>query len=113
MWYRMFSISGTIASQMDEEGLFFNREKYYNRINYDDNNFPIIDINSKYQEYAQQHQLSNRDFTLERDFRNEVLKFLGDGKPKLYKSPSEGNIIVRLTDISAMPNQNLNKLIYE
>lgn len=112
MWYRMFSISGTIASQMDEEGLFFNREKYYNRINYDDNNFPIIDINSKYQEYAQQHQLSNRDFTLERDFRNEVLKFLGDGKPKLYKSPSEGNIIVRLTDISAMPNQNLNKLIY-
>ena len=112
MWYRMFSISGTIASQMDEEGLFFNREKYYNRINYDDDSFSIIDINSKYQEYAQQHQLSNRDFTLERDFRNEVLKFLGDGKPKLYKSPSEGNIIVRLTDISAMPNQSLNKLIY-
>jgi len=37
---------------------------------------------------------------------------LQDGKPKLFKSPTEGNIIVRLMDINCTPNQTLGRMIY-
>lgn len=51
-------------------------------------------------------------YTKERVFREAVLDFLLDGKPKLFKSPTEGNVIVRLTDINCTPEQALGRLIY-
>lgn len=52
------------------------------------------------------------NYTYERDYRKMVLDFLYDGKPKLFKSPTEGNIIVRLTDINCTPNQSLDRMLY-
>jgi hypothetical protein len=34
----------------------------------------------------------------------EVLRWLTDGKPKLFRSPGEGNFIVRLMNTSLAPN---------
>ena len=52
------------------------------------------------------------DYIHEKDFRNKVLEFLYDGQPKLFKSPTEGNVIVRLMDINCTPVQPLDRMIY-
>jgi hypothetical protein len=35
-----------------------------------------------------------------------------DGKVKLFRSPTEGNYLVRLTDVSFSPNQQLGRMIW-
>lgn len=52
------------------------------------------------------------DYIHEKDFREAVLNFLYDGQPKLFKSPTEGNVIVRLMDINCTPVQPLNRMLY-
>mgnify|MGYP007000557953 CR=1 FL=1 len=54
-----------------------------------------------------------RDYNYERRFREKVLEFLTDGKPKLFRSATEGNILVRLMNINFSPNQTLGRLIYD
>lgn len=109
VYYKTFPIGGTVSFQSDEEKLFFDDEKYYNHYSYEYED--VIDIASKNKFYAQKFGIGYRDFILERDFRKEVLKFLQDGKPKLFKSSTEGNIIVRLMDVIMAPNQSLSRLI--
>jgi hypothetical protein len=53
------------------------------------------------------------DFNLERDFREKVMEFLYDNTVKLYKSAAEGNILVKLTEISFTPNQELGGRVYD
>ena len=50
---------------------------------------------------------------LEREFREKVVEFLQDGKPKLFKSPTEGTIMVRIMDVNLTPNQQLGRLVYD
>lgn len=52
------------------------------------------------------------DYTAERNYRNEFVNFLSDGKVKLFKSPQEGNLLIRLTDINLSPENGLGRLIY-
>ena len=40
--------------------------------------------------------LTDYNIVAERIFKMKVLDFLNDGKPKLFRSPGEGNFIVRL-----------------
>ena len=72
----------------------------------------IVEANKKPANDDEDYQ-PQYDYIYERDFRQKVLDFLHDGKPKLFKSPTEGNIIVRLTDINCTPNQTTDRLIYE
>ena len=41
-----------------------------------------------------------------------VLEFLYDDSIKLFKSTTEGNILVKLTDINLTPNQSLGRMVY-
>lgn len=93
--YKSFSINGLISYNMDEENLFLSFKDYYGEEVY---NILLSD--------------KKHIYTLERDFRNEVIKFLTDGKPKLYKSPTEGNILVRLTDVSLTPEESISRIVY-
>ena len=52
------------------------------------------------------------DYIAERNYRNEFVNFLSDGKIKLFKSPQEGNLLIRLTDINLSPENGLGRLIY-
>ena len=52
------------------------------------------------------------DYVKERIFREKVMEFLIDDKPKLFKSTTEGNVLVRLTNINFSPNQSLSRMIY-
>jgi hypothetical protein len=48
----------------------------------------------------------------EREFKMEVLAWLNNGKPKLFRSPSEGNYIVRLMNITMTPNDSLGRMLH-
>ncbi|MBQ8206356.1 MAG: hypothetical protein IJZ77_02745 [Bacilli bacterium] len=84
--YKTFPITGLISYNMDDFNLFLPANFFKGRAE---------DL-----------------YTKEREFRDVVLNFLLDGKPKLFKSPTEGNVIVRLTDVSCTPEQALGRLIY-
>ena len=99
-YYKTFSISGLISLLMDDNKLFY--DKLYNVTDAD-----IID---QLDQYSKERGAYN--YPYEKRFRDKVIKFLYDGKYKLFKSPTEGNIIVRLTDISFTPNQSLGRMIY-
>lgn len=89
MKYRTFPINGLISFNMDENYLFLPKE----------DKEIIYELSRIY------------DFKREFDFREAVLAFLQDGKPKLFKSATEGNIIVRLMSVAAQPNQTVNRMI--
>lgn len=48
----------------------------------------------------------------ERQFKMEVLAWLNNGKPKLFRSPGEGNCIVRLMNVSLTPNDTVNRTLH-
>ena len=101
--YRQFSISGTISHFMDENGLFTTKDKIY-----DETTLRL------FEEYNEENRISaDRDFTYERDFREKVLDFLYENKVKLFRSPTEGNILVKLMGISCSPNVTLGRMIYD
>ena len=48
----------------------------------------------------------------ERRMKLAVLDWLTDGKPKLFRSPSEGNYQVRLMNVSLTPDDKLSRMIH-
>lgn len=54
----------------------------------------------------------SRDNLLERKFREDMMDFLYKDNFKLFRSETEGNLIVRLMDVSFTPNQQLGRMIY-
>ena len=102
MKYRSFPINGLISFNMDEAETFTSDEQLYK---YDE-------IVALYQQRRIDENIHHYDYRRELDFREKALAFLYDGKPKLFKSSTEGNIIVRLMQVSAQPNQTLHRMIY-
>ena len=100
--YIQFSISGLISSQEDEERLFMNEEDYYG------------DRYLDYTIYNEDNDVDeNYNYFWERAFRQELVKWLNDGEPKLYRSKTEGLMVVMLTDISLTPNKTLSRRLYD
>jgi len=105
--YAEFPISGLISFQMDEDQIFITKEelylnktimKKYDRYNDEiSEDLPITEAN---------------DFVYEKLFRDKVMEFLYDGETKLFRSPTEGNYLVRLLDVSFAPNQSLGRMIW-
>lgn len=122
--YKTFSISGLISYHMDETEKFTSREKTYGN-----NSKEYLDNFNDDRRYIKEslmrcdiddEELNPRalydemyDYTYERDFREQVMEFLYDNKPKLFKSATEGNILVKLMDINFTPKQELGRLVYD
>ena len=99
--YRQFSIAGLISHFMDEEEIFVN----HNLLFYD-----AIDL---YEKYNDKNRINKyNDVIYEREFRKRVEDFLNDGEIKLFKSNTEGNILVRLMSVSFTPEQQLGRQLY-
>lgn len=49
---------------------------------------------------------------IERKFREQVMKWLSNGKPKLFRSETEGNMIVVLSGVSFTPYEKGNRIVY-
>ena len=101
--YKQFPIAGTITHLMDPSHLITSKEEifrdslnYYTKFN-KDKDIRIDDFN---------------DWTYEREFREKVMNFLYDNKVRLFRSATEGNILVKLMDINFTPNATLGRRIY-
>lgn len=90
--YKEFPISGLISYHSDEENLFLS-ETDINLVEYSVN-------------------LTGENIASERLFKTAVLDWLNDGQPKLFKSPSEGNFIVRLMNTSLTPTDTVNRMLH-
>ena len=99
--YKQIGFSGMISHFMDDGNLFVEPELLYNGYEY------------LYEGFNNNHRITAyNDITLEREFRKEVQEFLLNGEVKLFKSPTEGNILVRLMNTSFTPEKVLSRMIY-
>ena len=92
VYYGEFPISGLISYFMDKDNLFFLREDW---------EFENKTID-----------LTGDNIALEREFKMLVLEWLTNGEPKLFRSPAEGNYIVRLMNVSLAPNDTLGRMLH-
>lgn len=119
-YYRQFSLSGTLAFEEDyyaikevmgtdsrnialneyaphlfnyERNIYFTDSEQFNKIK--------TILTTKEKEYCYKH------------FRDIMLSFLTDSKIKLFKSSTEGMILVYLSGVSFTPNKQLGRNIYD
>lgn len=109
--YKEFPISGLITLLADENELFVQGIKKKDEVRIKsqvggNKHNPPADPGSPYD------YLSADNYRREREFKMAVLDWLTDGKPKLFRSPSEGNFIVRLMNTSLTPNDQLGRLLH-
>lgn len=99
--YRQFPISGLITHWCDEDEVFLNRHT-------------LLDGNEKeYNDYNQKNRIDRyNDQYYERKFREKITEFLYENSVKLFRSTTEGNILVKLMDISLTPNKTLGRMLY-
>lgn len=57
-------------------------------------------------------KLTSDNFYRERLFKTAALDWLNNGKPKLFRSPGEGNFIIRLMNTSLTPNDTLGRMLH-
>lgn len=122
--YRQFSISGTLYFEGDA---LFNESVSYDSYGNSMNSWfdePVssffLTTDEAYSAYKQFFASRSTDLKVEESkvklyenkFRNAAINFLTDGKPKLFRSATEGNILVYLSNISFTPNQKLGGAIY-
>lgn len=117
-YYRTFPIGGTISSLMDSlewddmyysngsfrhdsTSLFASRESLYGT------------SKELYDNYNEEHGIhQHQDYIYERKFREKVYDFLYKNDVKLFKSTTEGNILIKLMDINFQPMQSLGRRLY-
>lgn len=110
--YKEIPISGLISYQMDDNQLFMTDEEIgligveaYRELSPSiTNTFNNVKIRTT--------QLVDYNYTAERKFKLEVLKWLTNGEPKLFRSPAEGNYVIRLMNTSLSPNDTLGRMLH-
>lgn len=114
--YRQFNISGMISTLVDlETGETW--DPYHETFlpnEYEKNIQKFYGEDFKYyQDYNKANLLDySNDIIYEKKYRDKAIAFLNNGKPKLFKSTPEGNILVRLMNISLTPEKGLGRMIY-
>lgn len=120
-YYAEFPISGTISFQMDEDQTFFTLDTdgyYYNNELVIPRDKFSLSTAKRGSELAPSYlgidsSISEDNIFIERKFREKAEQFLNDFSYKLYKSPTEGNIIVGLMSVSLTPNASLGRMIFD
>lgn len=90
--YHEFPISGLISYISDNEELFTSKDK--------------LGIENESTDFT------GDNIYAERIFKTEVLDWLTNGKEKVFKSPTEGNFIVRLTNVSLTPVDTVGRMLH-
>lgn len=90
--YKEFPINGLISYFSDEEELFISKEE----ILLQNETTNLIDEN----------------VTSERLFKLKVLEFFNNGEPKLFRSPAEGNYIIKLTNVNMTPIDQTSRMLH-
>ena len=104
MYYRTFQCSGLITAFMDKGSNLFTTDKIlYSNYQNLYNNLRLITDN----------QVNSYDYTHEKEFRKAVIDFLYNDKVKLFKSLQEGNLLVKVMNVSLTPRASLGRLLYD
>ena len=104
--YREIGLGGLISYLMDEDNLFKvfaagSGEPARQDTNSTTNDQPHMSTS-----------LSDQNRHKERLFREAVLEWLTNGEPKYFRSPTEGNHIVRVMNVSLSPIDTVGRMIY-
>lgn len=97
--YKEFQISGLISLLMDEPS---------------DSNMRVSTNASKDEAISNNFatNLTGQNIYNERKFKLEVLEWLTNGELKLFRSPTEGNYIIRIMNVSMSPEDTLGRMIH-
>lgn len=113
--YKDFPISALISINMDENFDFLDEKKVKQLLNSEDGvpapGRPSTPTNLS-EAISRTTMLTTDNIRIERGFKTEVLEWLNDGKFKLFRSPAEGNFLVRLMNVSLSPNDTLGRMIH-
>lgn len=90
--HKEFSLSGLVSYQMDDNRQFMD----WKQLGIEQNITNLVSEN----------------IAAERIFKLEVLKWLNDGKPKILRSPTEGNYVVRIMSVSMSPNDTVGRMLH-
>lgn len=90
--YKELALGGLISYKMDNDQYFYSKKDY----NWKEDTINLVDTNL----YA------------ERCFRDKVNEWLINGKPKVFKSPTEGNFIVRLLNVALSAEKRVGRMLY-
>lgn len=90
--YKEFPISGLISYHMDDQHLFLDEENL------------LVD--------GFETNLTDKNIASERIFKQEVLNWLNNGEIKLFRSPTEGNFIIKTLNVSLSPNDTLGRMLH-
>lgn len=104
--YKEFPISGLLSYLSDPNELFMNGvfpAEYTTKRSHTRGNGAIKDAGT---------HITSDSFYRERKFKMEALKWLTDGKTKLFRSPGEGNYIVRVMNVSLSPNDTVGRMLH-
>lgn len=108
-WYKQFPVGGLIAQELDKDECFITRDyglaHRHSTLANQEGDIP----ENALRDY---HMFSTENIKLEREFKNAVLDWLNDGVPKLFKSPYEGNYIVRLMQNTLTPVNELGRMLH-
>lgn len=119
-YYRSFSIGGLISSFMDTTD-WYDPHFYDGSFHDDENEIKAFtskaelykDSKTLYENYNKEHKIDDySDFIYERVFREKVYEFLYKHNVKLFRSETEGNILIKLMNIAFQPEQVLGRRLY-
>lgn len=112
--YRTFSFTGKFTYHQDVHKLLIS-DTYTEAISPD----PTVPIGFVELKYGDEMKLNcQNDLDMEQDgmvmqrvWREKILKWMKNGKPKILKSESEGNILVAIKDVNVTPVESLYGLV--
>lgn len=119
--YKQFQLNGLITAESDFNRQFLSELDYSKEMEtYDTHmNGKYMVRNDTVREntpvYPDSANITNHDlypsdnWWWERKFREEAIEWLNDGEPKLYRSMTEGNLIVMIDGVSLTPNSQLGR----
>lgn len=104
--YKEFTISGLLSYLEDEKFFFISKEELQLReLDFHRHQTKSIDA-------IEPDDPISVKFERERLFKTKVLDWLNNGKPKIYRSPTEGNFIVRMMKTTLNPENKLGRMLH-
>ena len=119
-YFRTFPIGGLISSFMDTTD-WYDPHFYDGEFHNDENEIKAFTSKTDiYEEHKQLYDNYNQtnnineynDYIYEREFREKVYDFLYKNDAKLFRSTTEGNILIKLMNIDFQPIESLGRRLY-
>lgn len=111
--YKIFPISGLVSMLSDDNEFFVNYKDIIRENFIADRDGTVTELSKRKWPNVYNHtNLLSENFASERLFKLEVLDWLNNGKVKLFKSPGEGNYLVRVMDTSLAPNAQVGRMLH-